>query len=222
AHRWTLKGRAKVTGPVELDELSVHGDLAIAGPAQVDRWEADGHLTVEGEASGKGPWRCAGEHRFGAGVTVQSLEARGRVDVGGTLQAVQQIAVHGTLDVGGDVRGGAVAWHGAAAITGEVRASSIAITTVGPSKVAALRADTIRVDRPGGRFAANPATLDVLEIEGKDVHLTGVVAQYVKADRITVGPGCRLAQVDGTVVSRDASSHIGPQSRSPKPYGLSR
>ncbi|MCI4366601.1 MAG: hypothetical protein L3K08_02495 [Thermoplasmata archaeon] len=217
-----LNGRAKVTGPVELDAITVRGDLAIAGSAKVDRWDTDGHVSVEGAASGGGAWRCAGEHRFGAALTVESLDARGRLDVAGALTTTGAISVVGSIDVVGDVKGASVTWSGAAAISGEVRAGSIAITTIGPSKVGALRANSIRIAHKGGRFAANPAALEVLEIEGKEVHLAGVIAQHVKADRISVGPGCRLSQVDGTVVSRDPSSHIGPQSKTPRPYGLSR
>jgi cytoskeletal protein CcmA (bactofilin family) len=179
-------------------------------------------VTVDGEASGAGPWKIAGEHRFGGAVTLQSLDAQGRVDVGGALTATQAVSVIGTLDVLGDVQAGSVAWRGAAAISGEIRATSVTITTIGPSKVGSIRAPTVHIEHKGGRFASNPSTLEVLEIEGKEVHVAGVVAQLVKADRIIVGPGCRLAEVDGTVVSRDPSSHIGPQSQSPKPYGLSR
>lgn len=221
ARSWSLKGWAKVAGAIELDQLSVAGDLAVAGPATIDRCESDGHVTIEGATTGTGPWSVAGEHRFGAAVSVGALTGKGRVDVRGPLSAVEAIDVDGTLDVGGEVRARAVRWRGAARIHGEVRAPEIRITVEGPSSASALRGDRVLVERRGGRLARDPPVLDVLEIEAKEATLTGVAAQYVRADRIVLGPGCRIAQVDGPVVARDPSSIVGPQRRSTNvPKGL--
>ena len=156
ARSWSLRGWAKVPGTIELDRLSVAGDLAVAGAVTVDHCESEGHVTIEGATNGAGPWTISGEHRFGGPVSVQALRGSGRVDVKGPLTAAQGIEGSGSLDVDGDVNAAGFAWSGSTTVSGELRAGSIRITVESPSKAAALRAEQIRVERRGGRFSREP------------------------------------------------------------------
>jgi len=222
ARSWTLKGWGKVAGALDLDRLSVDGDLAVSGAALVDRCDSHGHLTIDGPTTGTGPWTLDGEHRFGGAVRVQALRSRGRLDVKGALTVEQALDAEGTLDVTGELSAASVRWHGAARVGGDVVAPEIQITVGGLSKVAALRGDRVRVDRPRGRPGKEPPTLEVLEIEAQEATLVGVVAQHVRADRILLGPGCRISGYEGTLVSRDRHAVVGPQRRSAPPPGLWR
>jgi cytoskeletal protein CcmA (bactofilin family) len=222
ARSWLLRGQAKVTGSVELDALSVIGDLSVAGAARVDRWESQGRVTVLGEANGTGAWTLSGEQRFGSALTTGSLRSKGRLDVHGALQLQQELSIEGSLDVEGDVTAPTLSWNGAVSISGTVAARSVTATIRGDSKVARIRADRVVVHRASSPFYREPPTLDVLEIEAQEVQLAGVVAQFIRAAKITVGPGCRVSEVDGTVVSVDRGSHVGPQVKSTKWHGLTR
>ncbi|HEY6238897.1 MAG TPA: hypothetical protein VIZ68_06925, partial [Thermoplasmata archaeon] len=90
----------------------------------------------------------------------------------------------------------------------------------GTSRATTLQADRVVVRRSG--FRGRHATFEVRTIEAKEADLEGVVAEYVRADRIALGPGCQIARIDGEVTRVHASSHVGPVSRSPAPYGLTR
>jgi cytoskeletal protein CcmA (bactofilin family) len=222
ARSWTLTGRAKVTGPVELDVLTVRGDLSVAGPVRTDRWDAVGRTLVDGLGNGNGAWQFRGESRFGGPVTAGSLKVDGRLDVKGALTLTGDLAVTGSLDVLGDLKAGAFRFDGAASVSGTVHAQSFHAVVRGVSKMTTVNAPQVVVERKVSPFDRDPPMLELLEIEAQEVRLTGVKAQYVKAPRITIGPGCRIAQVEGTVVARDARSHVGPQIRSKLPYGLTR
>lgn len=222
ARSWALRGFGKVTGGLDLDLLTVEGDLAVAGPARVDRCESRGHVTIAEATQGTGPWTVRGELRVGAAISVGALTAEGRVDVLGPLTVAQALQGRGTLDVRGDVGAGSVRWQGATRIDGEVRAPSIELAVLGPSAVNILRGDRVQVTRRARPFASDPPVLEVLEIEAKEAVLSGVVAERVRADRVTIGRGCRLAAVDGTIVRRDASSVVGPSRRSHILKGLWR
>jgi cytoskeletal protein CcmA (bactofilin family) len=217
-----LTGRAKVAGAVELDQLTVRGDLSVAGPVTADRWDAVGRTLVEGDGKGTGDWRLHGESRFGGGLSAGSLTVDGRLDVRGGVQVTGGVSVRGSLDVGTDLKTGPLQVDGALSVVGAATATTFRLMVRGPSKADRIKADQVTIDRKSSPFDRDPPVLEVLEIEAQEVHLTGVVAQYVKAPRVTLGPGCRIAQVDGTVVARDPKSHVGPQVRSAPPYGLSR
>lgn len=218
---WTLRGAGKVSGGIELDRLSVVGDLSVAGAVVADQWDGNGRTTVDGPASGAGAWTLSGESRFGDSVRAASLKASGRLDVRKDLEIAQQFTADGSLDVFGTVRAASFQFRGALDVRGEIRAPTVQIEIRGPSKASAIRGRQVVVDRSRSLLRDAP-TLDVLEIEAEEVRLSGVVAQLVRAARITIGVGCRIAEIDGTIVGRDPKSQVGPQVRSRVPYGLSR
>ena len=222
ARSWTVQGFAKVTGAIDLDRLQSTADLAVAGPANVDAGQSVGHLTIEGPTTGTGAWSVAGEHRFGGPVKVGSLRARGRVDVKGDLTVEGELDFEGTLDVRGAVRAGSVRGRGAFAIQGEIRSARVDLTLDGTSSASGIRADSIRIARRRGGWTRAAPEVELLEVEGKDIDLTGVVAQDVRGERIRLGPGCRVSRTDGTVVARDRSAIVGPHQRTKLPKGLSR
>jgi len=59
-------------------------------------------------------------------------------------------------------------------------------------------------------------------IEAESVKLEGVKVAFVRAPQVILGRGCHVTEVDGTIVRRHPSSHVGPESRSLPPYGLRR
>lgn len=220
ARSWSVRGRAKVAGPVELDLLTVQGDLSVAGPVRADRWEGHGRTLVEGEGKGSGAWQLLGESRFGGPVSTGSLRAEGRLDVRGAVTLTGELLVTGSLDVRGDLSAGSLRFEGSAAVTGAVKVQQLAGVVRAASKMTTVQARQVVIERKASPFDRNPPMLELLEIEADEVKLAGVKAQYVRAPRVTVGPGCQIARVDGVIVARDPRSHVGPQVRSKRPYGL--
>lgn len=222
ARSWRIEGPARATKGVDVELLELRGDLAVAGTITADRVDTDGRLSASGAATGTAAWRLLGETRLGGALSVGSLFTKGRLDVRGDLKSVGAVQAEGSLDVLGALSAASLALDGAISATGDVTAPEISLVIRGPSKVANLRGRRIVVHRPAPFWESEPAGLDVLEIEADEVRLAGVTAQYVRADRVTVGPGCQLTRVDGSIVAQSPRSHVGPQSKSPRPKGLSR
>ncbi|MCI4340096.1 MAG: hypothetical protein L3J73_02345, partial [Thermoplasmata archaeon] len=113
-----------------------------------------------------------------------------------------------------------VEFDGRATIEGAVVATEVVGRLRDDSRIGSIRADRVTITRPtrlrgGGR-------LNVLTIEAKEVDLEAVHAQHVRAERIALGPGCQIAEVEGTITRRHPSAHVGPASQSAPPHGLTR
>ena len=65
-------------------------------------------------------------------------------------------------------------------------------------------------------------TLRTLRIEGREVHLEGVTVEFLRADAIFLGEGCRVARHEGTIVARHRTAVVGPSAVSHPWAGLSR
>lgn len=222
ARSWRLEGVGRASQDVDVEVLQVQGDLTVGAGIVAERCDCDGRLSAGGAGLGSGAWTLSGETRLGGPLQVGSLTVEGRLDVRGDLVVGGALKSAGSLDVRGGIRAQSIHLDGSLTAGQDVNAPDISLVIRGPSKVPSLRARRIVVARPAPPWASEPPVLDVLEIEGEEVRLAGVTAQYVKADRITVGPGCQLSQVEGKILSQSPRSHVGPQSKSPAPKGLWR
>ncbi len=220
ARSWRIQGRARASKELEVDELHLEGDLAVGGKVIADRCEVKGRLSAAGEGRGTGAWGLDGETRLGGALHVGALAVQGRLDVRGELGVTGALQVAGSLDVQGAVSASSIHLDGSVAATGAVAAPEAAFVIRGPSKLAALHTRRLTVTRPAAPWDSEPPVLDVLEIEAEEARLAGVVARYVKAARISIGPGCRITEIDGAVVAQSPRSHVGPQVKSPRPKGL--
>ncbi|NNN17276.1 MAG: hypothetical protein HKL79_02800, partial [Thermoplasmata archaeon] len=111
-------------------------------------------------------------------------------------------------------------------IRGTLRAPRVQATIRGVSHIGTVEGGdvqfTLPVRLPILRSILESGTLDIDRIEAETVHIEGVTVQYLRAARIVVGPNCHVVRYDGTIVSCHPSSHLGPESRSPRPAGMSR
>ncbi|MCI4354283.1 MAG: hypothetical protein L3K06_02835, partial [Thermoplasmata archaeon] len=148
------------------------------------------------------------------------IDLGGAIHVGGAVRAATRLRWKGDLEVGGEVAASRVEFDGRATIEGAVVATEVVGRLRDDSRIGSIRADRVTITRPtrlrgGGR-------LNVLTIEAKEVDLEAVHAQHVRAERIALGPGCQIAEVEGTITRRHPSAHVGPASQSAPPHGLTR
>ena len=128
----------------------------------------------------------------------------------------------------GRARFGRFVGRGTLRAPGEFSADSVALEVERDSSIGTLLAGSVIVTRPSAPpfkvpfFGKERPRLKVLRIEASEVHLEGVDVEVLRADRIALGPDCHVARVIGEVMAVDPSSHVGPESRSPPPHGISR
>jgi cytoskeletal protein CcmA (bactofilin family) len=224
AREWSASGGARVLGSVEVDRAVLLGNVSIGGSIAADRFESSGFLAVFGPARIRSRIQLGGESRWSAVVETSELEVAGRMVVSGPLQVGGLAHVRGTLEVSGAARAGRLVVDGTITVAGLLEAQEVALHLHRASRVQAIRADVVRVTRrkslpiPG---AAHP-TLTVERIDAREVELEGVSCEYLKAERIALGPQCHITRLEGSVVARHPSARVGPESRSAPPHGLSR
>lgn len=222
ARRWSARGGAKVLGDVEVESSNLAGLISVRGKIRAQRFHVNGTLDANGSIDVAGALELAGTARLAAPVQAGSLELKGAAKIGGPLTVQGAAHWKGSLDVAGGITAGSVDFEGAVTASGDLVAPTLTGRLKGPSRVPNLRATQLRLTRPGLFPPMQTGSLTVVRIDAQVAHLEGVTAELVKAEHITVGPGCHIASVEGQLDSVHPSSHVGPESRSHRPYGLSR
>jgi cytoskeletal protein CcmA (bactofilin family) len=232
ARSWRSLGPTKVTGSVEVEEAELTGPAAIGGSLTAGRLRTTGTLEVDGPAKLTSPSTLTGVARFGSSLDALDLMIRGSLTASGSLRAAGLLRLEGALRAP-DVTAGRLVLDGDLEVSGAVVSDLGYLRLHHASTVGTLKVATLDVARriafpfnlvPFRVPFIGPVLphLSALRIEGVDVKLEGVSAEFLKADRIVLGPDCHIAHVEGTIVHQDPKARVGPESRSPPPHGLSR
>jgi cytoskeletal protein CcmA (bactofilin family) len=198
-----LEGLVSVKGALRGGSVSVRGTLEVGGIVEVS-----GRLDVDGESELNGIVRCG------------EWTSRGQARAMASVSATTSIRSVGNLEVRGLVTTPKLSFEGRVRVDGELRATEVDGTLKGESTLSTLRCDRV-VIRGGGRLGPR-SRLVITEVEAKEATLEAVEVEYLRADRIVLGPHAQVARLDGKVVQQHPSAHVGPVSRTPKPYGLTR
>ena len=225
APRWSVVGTSKVSKDVEAGAVELRGLLTVGGKFSSSSLRGRGTLEVQGAIDITDRTKLRGTIRAGATIHSGDLEVRGsvrsigaiRIDRNGSIDGLLE-AAHATADVLG-LRGGAQL-PGATRVTTlftDLRAASTFGTISGRSvlihgKVPNLVDKTFFRDR----------LVTVQRIDADTVSLEGVDAAFVRSPQIILGRGCHVTAVEGAIVRQHPTSYVGPESRTPPPYGLRR
>ncbi|HEV2519732.1 MAG TPA: polymer-forming cytoskeletal protein [Thermoplasmata archaeon] len=229
ADRWSVRGAAKVTGNVEVDTVEIDGALSIGGTLRARRLTVHGAFEVLGMAQVAERVELRGPARFSQGFHAGDLDVEGALAVQGPLEVGGLAQIAGDATLAGDVHCGRLVGSGGLTVPGRLTADRIAFDLHRDSSIGTLLAGSVLFTRPAAKLpfrlpfiGQERPILTALRIEAMEVQLEGVTAELVRAERISLGPGCHVARVIGPVVAVDPSSHVGPESRSPPPHGISR
>lgn len=220
ADRWMVRGTAKVEGNVEVGELDVLGLLSVRGKLTVGQGQVSGRAELDGLTEVLGSLRLQGTHHLGSGLTAGELWVKGDCEVNGGVTVRGGFVSEGKLEVHGSVHANTLEFDGRLVANEWIAERIHGRLREGSSRATTIRAPVVQILRGGWRGPS--ATLEADRIEGREVVLENVVCEYVWAERVTVGPGCHLAKVDGTIVRKDGHSVVGYESRSFPPPWLSR
>ena len=229
AVHWSARGQTKVTGNADAEIVDVEGPLSVGGDLRAGSLRVDGPLEVLGSVIVEGPAKLDGGVRIDGGFAAHTLESSGPFLVRGALKVDGVAQFAGEVLFERDAQVGRLVGSGNLEIPGTLTADQMVFDVERDSTIGTLRASSVVVTRPAALLpfklpfiGKERPTLTVLRIEAHEVRLDGVSVEYLKAERIFLGPNCHVARVSGEVVSADPSAHVGPESRSPPPYGISR
>ncbi len=229
AQRYRLRGTGKIYGDVDVGELVVDGALSIGGRLVADRVDLRGTIDIAGDARIATTAAMEGTIRIDGSATATALRAKGFLHVGGALEVEGTLATSGSFEVGGEARAGFFQPDGPVEIGGGLTARTIDGRFDGESRIERIVAATVRltprqllrlpVDLP---FHRPHAALTVERLEADRVEIEGVTVRYLRSPAIRLGRRCHVATLEGNLLSRDPSSHVGFESRSAPPPGLMR
>ncbi len=227
---FSSEGFAKVPGDIETETAVVTGSLAAGGRFQAQSARFSGTHRIDGDVRVTDLLRTNGTWRVRGGVSVRAARFDGAASVGGSLSVADRLDWTGALDIRLDVRATQVFFRGRMAVGGTLAARTISGEIGALSTAGAIEADWVEVRRRKSLrdvpiFLLPPPAwneLQVDRIEAAEVHLSGVRVRRLISDRIWLGPDTHVEYVEGTIVSQHRDAHVGPESESPPPPGLSR
>lgn len=227
---WTTRGSTKVVGDVEIAMGRLTGSLTVGGKLTAGVLELAGTHRIEGEVRVSEELRSRGTLRTGGNLSARSAHLVGTILVSGALSVAETLDWKGALEVGQNVDAETVLFNGRLSVGGTLTARSISGEVLSLSSVDEIHADWVEIRRrksllPFPIFILPPPSwqeLEVQRIEAAEVHLSGVRVHHLKADRIWLGPHTHVQYVEGTIVERHKDAHVGPESESSPPPGLSR
>jgi cytoskeletal protein CcmA (bactofilin family) len=225
AVRWTTHGAVKVLGEVDVGEARLAGPTSVAGAISADSLRVDGALDAAAGLTVTGPLVADGSLRVRGPVSAGEAELRGLAHLQSDLKVERGLTVHGALHATG-VRAGSVVLDGAAEVPGEVEAGPVDLRFREDSRVGTIRASSVRLalrpPNPVEMVLGRGLRAVVLHVEAESVEVDGVDVRFVRSPSIVLGRNAHVTEFEGKIVRRHASARVGPESRSPPPYGLSR
>ncbi|MGP8078331.1 MAG: hypothetical protein ACLQD8_06965 [Thermoplasmata archaeon] len=222
---WSARGAAKVIHDADVGTADLQGSVSVGGSFRAGRLRWEGRLEVGGALEVREALSARGELRGGSTLRAGDVTLRGRLRLAGAATVDRRI------DVTGRMRAASLAAaefraDGVVEIPGTIRAIGVDLRLRDGSRIGPVEGGTVRIvthvpnliDKVLGRTSR----VSVARIEADRVELEGVEVAFVRAREITLGPGCQVTALEGTVVRRHPTSRLGPESRSLPPYGLRR
>ena len=225
ARRWSVEGTVKVSREADVGDADVHGHVSIGGPLTAETFRARGTLDVEGGVVVHGVLAVRGTAHFAATVQAGDLDLDGSTRVRGAVTVERTLTSRGVLEAP-SVVAGALSLEGSATVPGEIRALQVEAVLPQTSSLGSVTARTVRlrgrVPNLLDKVFVRESPTHVDRIEADRVELEGVDVRFVRAKEIVLGREGHVTEVEGTVLRRHPSSSVGPEVKSPLPYGLRR
>lgn len=223
--RWVVRGISKVEREVNVGRAELHGTVTVGGAFDADQLTAEGVLEVRGRVSVAGRLRAHGT--LDAGGVVAAGEARlvGPVRLLGELSAATLASVRGTLHAP-SLRCATLEVKGMAVVPGTVLGTTVDADLHADSALGQVQGRRVRLRGPVPnvvqQLLAPDLAVHVDRIDADSVVLEGVRVGFVRSREVVLGRHAHVGTVEGTVVRSHPSSHVGPESWSRPPAGLTR
>jgi hypothetical protein len=225
ADRWTAHGTVKVTGEANVGIAQIEGTVSIGGKLTAGACRSHAALDVEGPVDVAGTFTSSGRLRAAGTLHAVDADLRGATQVVGAVSVDRMLTVRGSFATP-SVTVGALDLEGEARIPGDVVGLSVSAHFTRPSALGTVRANSVDLHAKIPNFVekilGRQMAVTVRKVEADVVNLEGVDVKFVRSPKITLGREAHVTEYEGTIVARHPSSRVGFESRSPRPYGLSR
>ncbi|WP_309122186.1 polymer-forming cytoskeletal protein [Paenibacillus sp.] len=185
-------------------QVSVEGTGTVKGAVTCRSFTLNGMGTVNGDIRCEEGFVVSGKLTGTGGIDAARVGIEGQVTLQGRLRG-ESVSLNGYVSVRGDVEAEAFDAEGGFAIEGLLNAGVVDIRLQGRCRVADVGCDRIVVKRSSrsdwSRLLALivplfQPQLQARTIEGNDIDLCETTADIVRGDRVSIGPGCRIGEVE--------------------------
>ncbi|WP_459502988.1 polymer-forming cytoskeletal protein [Bacillus sp. C1] len=173
-------GTSDVHGNVKAKNYVVYGDSEVQGSLQAEYVKVYGNAQVQGNAH------------------VDKTKVRGMLETKGRLSG-NVVDVKGALNVKEDIEVEELLLVGGLESEGLLNAEHIQITLrFEGSKVREIGGKKISIRKKArfNPFISHTGNLQTSTIEGDDIYLEHTIAEVVRGNNITIGPGCEISVVE--------------------------
>jgi len=186
-------GASKVNGDLRADDADVSGATKINGNAYFGKLDSSGALKVRGKSEGK-KLDLSGSSKFEDNVDVKSIDSSGSFSVEGDVNCT-------SIDLSGLVK-----------IQGILKGEEIMLNNSGKSKINKIEGGDIVVESGGSGFFSfgfgKSGSLEVESISGDDISLENTKAKKVTGNKVIVGRGCKIKDVEAKELKIHESAKV--------------
>ncbi|HYK93091.1 MAG TPA: hypothetical protein VEY07_03500 [Thermoplasmata archaeon] len=219
-HYWSARA-VKVLGDVDALSAEFRGVSSLSGRVSVDHLATHGEFEVAQAVVARSDATLRGSSTLGAGFSGGDLTVVGNFRSMGPVSLDGNAHVRGSLEVAGNLTARSLEFDGLLSVLGNVDAPIVKGRVRRLSRVGTLRSQHVRIVSGALPFRI-PAPLIIDRIEATEVEIAWVDCEYLRADRIRLGPGAHVTRLDGEVVRQHRSAFVGPRSWEPLPAGITR
>lgn len=211
-----IAGSGTVSGnPVKTQDFKAAGSARVQGNLIADRVRVSGSCAFDGDVK-TDQFKSAGSVRVAGGLIADQVDASGSVVVEKDLKA-DDVSASGSFRVGGTTTCDRLHAAGSVRLEGGVTADEVEIELAGDSLANTIQADHVEVRERGGfGVFRGRGELTAERIHGDEVLLESTVAEFVRGDRVRIGPHCRI----GVVEARDLVVHQSSEVRERRVPGV--
>ncbi|MEF7439094.1 polymer-forming cytoskeletal protein [Paenibacillus lautus] len=195
-----IDGAGQVNGDLDCRELTGNGTMSLNGDVAADTIRVNGSGTIKGNVDAE-ELHVAGSLSVKRGVRSRSIFIGGHCSIHGDSES-KRLDVTGNLRSHGDVRSEAAAFHGGFKIDGRLHVGTADIRLLGRCLAQEIVGDRITIRKKGKRLwemlslPLRGTRLEARIIEGDVLDLEYVEADVVRGNRVILGPGCEIRQVE--------------------------
>ncbi|HDR4559927.1 cytoplasmic protein [Bacillus cereus] len=192
-----IRGEGTISNDMSCNDFKTYGTSDVRGNMKVKNYVVYGDSEVQGNVNAE-YIKVYGNTKINGDAHIEKIKVRGMIDIAGKFSG-DFVDVKGALNVKEDIEVEELSLTGGLESDGLLNAENIEISLrYEGSKVREIGGKKITV-RKKSRFVpfiSHAGNLQTSIIEGDDVYLEHTIAEVVRGNNVTIGPGCEISVVE--------------------------
>ncbi|HFJ9380148.1 TPA: cytoplasmic protein [Bacillus paranthracis] len=192
-----IRGEGTISNDMSCNEFKTYGTSDVRGNMKVKNYVVYGDSEVQGNVDAEYV-KVYGNTKMHGDAHIEKTKVRGMIDIAGKLSG-DFVDVKGALNVRENIEVEDLSLNGGLESDGLLNAENIQISLrYEGSKVREIvgKKITIRKKARFLPFINHVGNLQTSIVEGDDIYLEHTIADVVRGNNVTIGPGCEISVVE--------------------------